>query len=311
MKLFFLLVIAASICPAVFAQSKSINKLTSEFEYNFKLPLDVYEIGVKEQDGVKIHDISYSSLKGGRVTAYLVKPMNKGKFAGMIFLHPGPGNRSTFLDEAISFAKNGAVSLLIDAPFRRPEPWKRTFNPPQDPENERDIYIQMVLDLRRGVDLLLAEKDVDKKRIGFVGHSFGATWGGVLAGLDKRIKVFILIAGRPSLTDWIQTTKDPNVIKLRESIAPEMLKKYLETLAPLDTIRYIGAAPASNLFFQFARQDESVLPEETNRITRLLPNPQAVKWYDANHQGVRTNENAVRDRRQWLNQKLNLKSTAK
>ncbi len=33
----------------------------------------------------------------------------------------------------------------------------------------------MVVDLRRAVDVLMARKEVDSKRIGYVGHSLGAT----------------------------------------------------------------------------------------------------------------------------------------
>lgn len=310
MKFFLLLFVIASISPGTFAQSKQVGKLTSEFEYDSKLPLEVNEISVKEDKGAKIHDLTYPSLKGGRVTAYLVTPKTKGKFAGVIFLHPGPGNRSTFLAEAVSLTQNGVVSLLIDAPFRRPEPWRKTMNPPKDPDNEKELYIQTVLDLRRGVDLLFSRNEVDKQRIGYVGHSFGATWGGVLAGIEKRIKAFVLMAGRPSLTEWIQTTQDPNVIKARNSIAPEELKIYLKKLAPLDTVRYITKAKPSNLFFQFGLQDESVLKAESDRILALVGDSKTVKWYEADHQGVGTDKKALADRTAWLAKKLGLKIKA-
>src|SRR2546422_4823218 len=157
------------------AQSERFSKLRRMFDYDRYLPLDVREVGIETRDGVQVHDISYASPKGGRVTAYLVVPSGKGKFAGVIFMHMRPGSRIIFLDEALSYARMGAVSLLIDAPFSRAGESKRDFDPTvTHPEIDRDIYIQTVVDLRRGVDLLLSRRDIDRKRIGFVGHSFGA-----------------------------------------------------------------------------------------------------------------------------------------
>jgi cephalosporin-C deacetylase-like acetyl esterase len=307
MKSFFvLLFVVASISVDAFSQSKKVGRLNSEFEYDSNLPLELVIIGDKVQDGVNILDLTYASLKGGPVTAFLVTPVKQGKFAGVIFFHPGPGNRFTFLDEAISLAHNGVVSLLIDAPFRRPEPWRRTINPPHDPENEREMYIQTVLDLRRGIDLLLSRKEVDAKRIGYVGHSFGATWGGVLAGIEKRISAFVLIAGRPSLTDWIRTTEDPNVVRARTSIPPEKLRSYLEKLAPLDSVRYIPLAKRESLFFQFALQDENVLESEAKTIIPFVDKSNSIKWYEADHQSVRNHKQAMADRTAWLGRRLRL-----
>ena len=66
-----------------------------------------------------------------------------------------------------------------------------------------DSYIQMVMDLRRAVDVLISPKDVDTDRIGYVGHSLGATWGAPLAAAEKRIKVFVLMGGLPKVPpDW-------------------------------------------------------------------------------------------------------------
>jgi cephalosporin-C deacetylase-like acetyl esterase len=46
-----------------------------------------------------------------------------------------------------------------------------------------DMEIQAVVDLRRGIDLLLARSDVDPKRLAYVGHSYGAQWGSILSAL--------------------------------------------------------------------------------------------------------------------------------
>src|SRR5207247_9018626 len=120
------------------------------------------------------HNINYASPKFGRVTAYLVEPSVKGKYAGMVFGHWGYGNRTEFLPEAILYARAGVVSLLIDYPWVRPAPWRRN-EPGEKPEAVRDNYAATVIDLRRGIDLLQARADVDSKRIAYVGLSAVAT----------------------------------------------------------------------------------------------------------------------------------------
>ena len=46
----------------------------------------------------------------------------------------------------------------------------------------------------RGADLLLTRKDVDSKRLAYVGHSYNATVGGFLSGCDHRFKALVLMA---------------------------------------------------------------------------------------------------------------------
>ncbi len=93
----------------------SFEDLLSIFDYDRELPLNIEEIGVEYRNGISIHNISYSRLANRKIKAYLVVPSGKGPFAGVIFVHPAPGNRSTFLDEAVTLVEKGAVCLLIEA----------------------------------------------------------------------------------------------------------------------------------------------------------------------------------------------------
>ena len=143
-----------------------------------------------------MHDISYASPRGGRVPGYLVVPAGPGPFAGIIFMHGAGGSRAGVLSQAIMYARTGAVSLAIDAPMSggRAIPGEQ-FLDYRKPERTRDAFIQTVVDLRRGVDLLLSRPDVDPKRLAYVGGSFGAFVGGVLSGVEKRIRAYALRFG--------------------------------------------------------------------------------------------------------------------
>ena len=85
---------------------------------------------------------------------------------------------SSFLKPSFT-PKWGAISLIPDYPWDRPEPWRKTVDHFDKPELDNEAYIQAVVDLRRGIDLLLARSDVDPKRLAYVGHSYGVQWGSI------------------------------------------------------------------------------------------------------------------------------------
>lgn len=246
-------------------------ELIKQFEYDRQASLDIQEKSVKDTDGVKTHDISYVSPGGGRVPAYLIVPPGEGLFAGIIFLHAGRATRRQFIQEALELANRGVVSISIDAPRNRPD-----YNMEQ---SYSATAIQTVIDLRRAVDLLLERQDIDTKRLGFVGHSFGATWGGVFAGVENRIKAFVLMAGygRPS---W-----------------------YDGSAIQLDGIYYIGHAAPAALLFQFATQDEYISREEAEVFYEAASEPKFIQWYDTDHF---LNLQALLDRADWLTSQLKL-----
>ncbi|HJX90254.1 MAG TPA: hypothetical protein VJ372_07155 [Pyrinomonadaceae bacterium] len=125
----YLILVIALFGKTVVAQSEDFSKLRLMFDYDRKIALEVREVGAEDKAGIHVDNISYASPKGGRVSALLVVPSGKGKFAGIIFMHMRPGSRTIFLDEALTYARMGAVSLLIDAPFSRAGESKRDFDP--------------------------------------------------------------------------------------------------------------------------------------------------------------------------------------
>src|SRR5690348_4985390 len=167
--------------------------LLRHFAYEQTAPLGIKQMGVQHREHADVYDITYLSPKGGVVPAYLVVPKGRGPFAAVIWGHwcwqnSSMRNRKEFLDEAVALAQSGLVSLLTDGPIARPGHVES-----KEPLNEQQVtdLVQAVVDMRRGVDVLLSRRDVDLKRIAFVGHSYNAEVGAFLSGIDRRFKAFV------------------------------------------------------------------------------------------------------------------------
>lgn len=270
------------------------------FDYSQESSLDLQELSFEARGGAEAHDISYASPNGARVSAYLVVPHGEGQFAGVIFLHGGEQDRSAFLDEALSLARLGAVSLLIDEPSARALPFFA------EPEADRERYIQAVLKVRRGLDLLLSRPDIDPKRIGYVGLSFGAWMGAILSGVENRVKTYVLIAGTLSMTDFWRSHNHPMIAQIRESLTEDRLTKFLQGTEPLDAIHFIGRASPASLFFQFGKRDVIISESAALAFVRAASRPKTVKWYEAQHHDIFINKAALDDRVGWLRKEIGL-----
>jgi len=265
------------------------------FEYDRDAPLELAVLSERAQDGITIQDIRYASPRGGSVPAYLVFSSVQAPQAGLIFGHWGEGDRREFVDEAVLLAQLGLVSLCLDAPFLRPTDREPALV--QVPHGDA----QWVVDVRRGVDLLMDQFHLPIGRLGYVGHSYSATLGGAVAGVEHRITAHVLMAGEPALSEWMLIATHPALVHERETTPPEEYRAYLAALAPLDARHYIGNAAPSQLFFQFARHDEYLTPERGELYFALASEPKRAAWYDCQHA---FNGAARRDRAAFLCEQL-------
>jgi dienelactone hydrolase len=263
------------------------------FDYNRDGPVDVRETGIREQDGVTLRDITYAALDGTRNSATIIARKElTGPRPGILFVHwygpPEPtSNRTQFIPDAIELAKQGAVSLLIDTPWSRPEYFKERTR-----ETDYTRSVQQVKDLRRAMDVLMSLPDIDPKRVAYVGHDFGAMYGALAAASDNRMKAFVFMAGTSSFSDWF--------LYGRPKLEGEIRQKFVEELAPLDPIRYLPRIKMP-ILLQFANDDEHVSKERADALAQAANEPKTVRLYSAKHE---LNEEATRERVAWLKKQL-------
>jgi predicted esterase len=212
-----------------------------------------------------------------------VIPRRAGKHPAIIFVHDY-GRRDEFLPEALLLARANppAVSLLIDAPPERPAGWRRSFNAMVGTDNDRDIHIQAVADIRRGIDLLAARGDIDARRIAYVGHGYGANWGVILASIETRLRGFVLVAAIPSLAELMQSD-DPDWADTRHALGAEHFAPYQAAMSTVDPIRFAPAAGNAPILCQFGRFDSFVSRAMAERLLKSFPRQPAAEYYDAGH----------------------------
>jgi len=306
MHLLLSLLLLASPADAGSASSPAPRPLT--FDYDARQPLDLKDEVISETSELALHDVSYASANQQRVSAYLIVPKGKGPFAPIVFGHWGNGNRAEFIPEAKLYARAGAISLLPDYPWDRREPYRRSTGHFDKPELDRDAFAQAVIDLRRGIDLLLSRKDVDPKRLAYVGHSYGAQWGAILAAVDRRMRTAVLMAGVGETGDIFLKNPDPEFAELRKQLPPAMLEAYVRTTGEVDGIRFVPKAAPVALLMQFGKFEQYFDRDSANRYATAATEPKKVLWYDAAHD--LNDPQCLKDRYQWLVERIGLRPSS-
>jgi cephalosporin-C deacetylase-like acetyl esterase len=273
----------------------------SPFAYDASAPLGVRVAGTRDNEGVRVIELSYASPKGGRVPATLVVPVTGDPAPAVIFQHGGgDASRRDFLDEAQDLARGGLGSLLVDAPFNRP-PFRTwvTFD-----LRDRAAFVQNVVDLRRAIDVLAARPEIDADRIALAGFSYGGGLAGILATIEPRLDAVVVMSGPGRITDFLRrqgATWVAAAPRSRRAARRAQLTRYLAAMRVVDAVPYVGRA-AVPLYFQFGRRD--TLPRAWfAAYLAAAPPGKRVDWYAAGHELC---DCATRDRKAWLRARLGL-----
>jgi len=176
------------------------------------VPLQSRLTGELSGDGYRIENVVFQSRRGLWVTANLYRPDKpRSSMPGILISHAHhtPKEHGELQDMGVTWARAGCLVLVTDHlghgerrqhPFRSAADYARPFQVSrQDYFFRYDTAIQLHLageslmgwmawDLMRGVDLLLAQENIDPKRIILLGAvAGGGDPAAVTAALDERI----------------------------------------------------------------------------------------------------------------------------
>ena len=274
--------------PAVLAAAL-VQAPAALFDYDTTRPLQIAETSRREDGAVLIREVTYATLAGGTNAATLISPKAPPAAAGpaILFVHwygpPAPtSNRTQFVPDAVALAERGVTSLLIDTPWSVPA-YFRTRTRAEDYSRS----VQQVRDLRRALDVLAAQPRVDRGKLAYVGHDFGAMYGTLAAAVDSRVTHFVFIAGTSSFSDWFL---------YGPKLEGEARERFVQELAPLDPVVWLTKLRVP-LLMQFADDDEHVSTARREQLRAAAPKGADVRVYKAGHE---LNEEATRERLAWL-----------
>ena len=267
----------------------------ASFDYDASRPLDVRETARREQDGVVLRDITYATLTGGTNAATLITPKASPATPApaILFVHwygpPAPtSNRTQFIPDGVALARKGVTSLLIDTPWSLPTYFRSRVR-----EEDYSRSVQQVKDLRRALDVLLAQPGIDRTRVAYVGHDFGAMYGTLAAVVDPRVTGFVFMAGTASFSDWFL---------YGPTLEGDARDTFIAQLAPLDPVKWVPKLRGP-LLMQFADTDEHVPTARRELLAAAAPKEAEIRVYKAGHE---LSEEATRERLAWLERTLKL-----
>lgn len=267
------------------------------FDYDHSQPLEVRDAGTREKDGILLREITYANADGSRNPVTIVSPkMVTGPRPGILFVHwygaPAPNsNRTQFVPDAVALARTGALSLLIDTQWSRPEYFDE-----RERAGDYDRSVWQVKDLRRALDVLVVQPMIDPKRVAYVGHDFGAMYGILATASDTRVRAFVFMAGTQSFSDWFLYGKP--------KLEGEARQRFVDELAPLDPIRYLPKIQMP-ILLQFADNDIPVPKARAEALATAASKAKDVQFYSAEHE---LNEQATLDRIAWLKKTLKIEN---
>ncbi len=251
-------------------------------------------VGKQVQDGIENQYVVIQTPFGYRRVAEIYRPEGEGSYAAILYVHwyepeARDSNRTQFIEEAKEMARTGAVCLLVETLWSDMDFfYKRT--QADDPKNS----IEETVNLRRFMDLLLEQPGVDSKRFACVGHDFGGMHGVLAGSLDRRPTHYVIMASTPRFSHWYL---------YYPKLEGEIREAFIQQMSEIDPITHVPNLSPAPVFFQFGDDDFHVSKERAEEFFAAAKEPKEMKWYQSGH-GL--NEDAARERKEWLKEKLRL-----
>jgi cephalosporin-C deacetylase-like acetyl esterase len=255
-------------------------------------PVTVKEFGSVGGEGFRVEKIAYESLPNFWVTADVYVPTGDGPFPAIV-VAPGHGaaGKTENWNWGGNFARNGIMVLAYDpiGQGERLQYYDKDKNTsfignPTGEHGEANIGPMligdsiaryMVNDAMRGVDYLIARKDVDAGRIGAFGCSGGGTMTAYFAALDDRVKA---AATACYITSFEELLASPQGAQDAEQSIPHFIEEgldfadWVEAFAPKP---YAIVSTKDDMFpFEGARQTH----DEAKRFYSLFDAEENLRW---------------------------------
>lgn len=247
------------------------------YEYDKGLALRDTVTLVKDTTTYKEYNVSYYSVNFKKVPGILTVPKNAGKPIPVIILLHGAGDSKTVDYVAYGndfFLKNGYAVFRIDISKhgeRKEDEYDLSFTG-KTRYWSREIITQTVFDLRRAVDFIETRPELDANKIGYLGISLGGITGTIFCGVEKRVKVPVIVLAGGQF----------NLMYGKKAMSADV-KDYTSIIEPLNFVEQIAPRP---LLMINAENDDIVPPMMSKLLYKKAKKPKEIIWYPAKHHTI-------------------------
>lgn len=212
-----------------------------------------------------------------KFNASLMRPQSLEKRApAIILMPPTEGSYDLLVGFGKFFTERGYVVLIIE---RRGS----FFNPERsDPEYDKRLIKQTVIDIRKSIDWLQSLDYVDPEKIGILGVSLGAVLSELATAAEPRIKAAAFFLGSSDLDQvLIKSTYNRlikykrNIFKKLEGFQDEKMEKIRQALKEIEPKNYAAYIDPERVVFLYARFDAIVPRSISHKTICYLGKPKA------------------------------------
>jgi fermentation-respiration switch protein FrsA (DUF1100 family) len=293
---FFILIVLSSSLHCCLAQPSSreaVYKAASRlYADDTRVPLGAQVVSSGTYPESTWEKITYQG-KADRVPALLFLPAKPAAVTGkvkpipcILLLHGLGGSKEQMIPLARILASLGYASWAIDDSGSGERYNDNSFpNYASLQDLAVGISSQMeatVVDERRGLDYLDERPELDHGHFGLLGFSLGALLGGVLGGVDPRLKAAILVSGGGNIGDIMVDEAKANVAfgeiypTLLQSANPAQLNQMLEDIDPINFVSHIAPRP---ILMEHGRLDTIIPPDLAQSLYDAAEQPKQIVWF--------------------------------
>ena len=263
-------------------------------EYQRLQPADVRILVSRTEEDLNRQLMVIQTPFGYRRVAEMVRPAAEGSYPAILYVHwyepeSISSHRSQFDEEAGELARSGAICISIETLWS-----DRDFFLKRTQSEDLQNSVEEIVNIRRAMDLVLSQPGVDATRFAYVGHDFGGMYWVLAGSLDRRPTHYVIMAATPRFPDWYLYLP---------KLEGEARTAFIQAMTEIDPIVHAAGLAPAHLLFQFATDDFHVPKERAEEFFVAANDPKEMKWYEAGH-GL--NDEATRDRKAWLKEKLGL-----
>lgn len=216
----------------------------------------------------------------------LFRPPGEGPFPYVIVTHIAGGDFELSRFVATTLAKGGIACTFIKLPYygeRKPPGIDIKMLQPDVEIASRSMQ-QAIKDIRRVIDWIEAQPDLDKGKIGICGISLGSITGALATSIEPRLTHACLIIGGASLHDIVWESAESEAKEFRRiwSANGGTRESLGEQMKSFDPVTYSDRLKSHVVFMINASQDESV-PVVSGKALWEAAGRQRIIWYPCGH----------------------------